>query len=58
MRRKVFWTTTQAEKKMKVIKKGKEKTYDSLRTEKYEFRACGGSIEPDARETPKRNDKK
>lgn len=34
---------------MKVIKSAKKVTYKNLDTEKYEFRACGGSIEPDER---------
>ena len=34
---------------MKTIKEAKEKTGKDLYTDKYEFRACGGSIEPEER---------
>lgn len=32
---------------MKIINAAGEKTAEELYTEKYEFRACGGSIEPE-----------
>ncbi len=32
---------------MKVINEAGEKTAEDLYTKKYEFRACGGSIEPE-----------
>lgn len=32
---------------MKIVKEAAEKTGEDLYTEKYEFRACGGSIEPE-----------
>ena len=32
---------------MKVVNEPKEKTAKDLRTDRYEFRSCGGSIEPD-----------
>lgn len=32
---------------MKVMKLGKEESYEDFYTDQYEFRLCGGSIEPD-----------
>lgn len=32
---------------MKVVNEGTEKSGKDLYTDKYEFRACGGSIEPE-----------
>lgn len=34
---------------MKVVKEPKDKSGKDLYTDKYEFRACGGSIEPEDR---------
>lgn len=31
---------------MKVIQKGKEETYHDLYPDEYEFKLCGGSIQP------------
>ena len=31
---------------MKVIKQGKEESYEDFYTDQYEFRLCGGSVEP------------
>ena len=42
---------------MKVVKGAREKTGKDLYTDKYEFRACGGSIEPeDCKTTDKQSD--
>lgn len=36
---------------MKVLREAEKTTFESLGTQKYEFRACGGSIEPDEKKT-------
>lgn len=37
---------------MKVIQKGKEETYQDFYPGQYEFKLCGGSVEPDDRVDP------
>lgn len=34
---------------MKVIQQGKRETYQDFYPEQYEFKLCGGSVEPDDR---------
>ena len=31
---------------MKVLKKSKDETFEDIYTDNYEFRLCGGSVEP------------
>ena len=34
---------------MKVLKKSKDETFEDIYTDNYEFRLCGGSVEPSDR---------
>ena len=34
---------------MKVLKKSKNETFEDIYTDNYEFRLCGGSVEPSDR---------
>ena len=43
---------------MRVIKKGKSDKYEDMYTKRYEFRLCGGSIDPKTIRMPKREEKK
>lgn len=43
---------------MKVINEANKKTAEDLYTDKYEFRACGGSIEPEDKVDASENDSK
>ena len=38
---------------MKVLKKSKEETFEDIYTDNYEFRLCGGSVEPSDRKDAK-----
>lgn len=39
---------------MKVMKKGQAHSYKELYTERYEFRLCGGSVNPTDKIEPKK----
>ena len=43
---------------MKVMKLGKEESYEDFYTDQYEFRLCGGSVEPDDKEKPEETNEK
>ncbi len=42
---------------MRIIKKGKEETYQDLYPGQYEFKLCGGAVEPKDRIEPAKLDK-
>lgn len=46
------------EEQMKVVQKGKQDTYEDFYPEEYEYKLCGGSVEPKDRVAEPAEDEK